>query len=114
MNLINQSKQVTIAAVVEEARTFRSRLVGLLGRDSLQADHTLWFDHCNSIHTCFMRFAIDVVFVDKNLKVRKVVRNLKPWRLVLPVFGAQSTFEFAAGAVSLEKVSVGDQLHVGH
>ena len=114
MSLINQSKQLTIVPTVDEATGFRVRLIGLMGRKSYEANRTLWFDACNTIHTCFMHFPIDVVFVDHNFVVRKVVRNLKPWRLVLPVFGAQSTFEFAAGVATPEKVSEGDQLHVGH
>ena len=113
MSLVNKSKKLTVAAHVEQALSFQQRLLGLMGRPTFACDHTIWFESCNSIHTCFMKFPIDVVFVDRHLVVRKVVRNLKPWRLVLPVWGAQSTFEFAAGVATTEKVSVGDQLHVG-
>jgi uncharacterized protein len=112
--LTNKSKNLILVAHVEQAKSMASRLKGLLGRDSLKSDQTLWLEPCNSIHTFFMKFAIDVVFVDKNLVVRKVVLNLPPWRLLAPVIGAQSVFEFAAGVLDTNKISPGDQLHVGH
>ncbi|MGE0761960.1 MAG: DUF192 domain-containing protein [Bdellovibrionales bacterium] len=112
--LFNQSKNLTVVPAIEDAKSVFTRLKGLLGRDSLATDSTLWIEPCNSIHTCFMRFPIDAVFVDRNLVVRKVVRGLKPWRLVPPVFGAVSVFEFAAGVATPDKVAEGDQLHVGH
>lgn len=58
-----------------------SRTKGLLGRKSLPLGEGLWIKRCNSIHTLFMRFAIDAVFVDDNLKVVSIYRNLKPWRI---------------------------------
>lgn len=63
------------------ARTFWERAKGLIGRESMAADEELVILHCNCIHTCFMRFAIDATFLDKNDKVVKVVRNIRPWRL---------------------------------
>jgi uncharacterized protein len=113
-SLINRSKNVVIARNVEQARTIFSRMQGLLGRAELSSDVTLWIGSCNSIHTFFMKFTIDAVFVDKNLVVRKVVRRIQPWRLVAPVWGASSVFEFAAGVATPAVVTEGDQLHVGH
>lgn len=112
--LFNQTRNVQIAENVEVAKSFWQRLRGLIGRPSWPSHQTLWFDDCNTIHTCFMQFSIDVVFVDKEFKVKKIIQNLKPWRWVPPVFHAHSVFEFAAGSLSEEKIRVGDQLHVGH
>lgn len=113
-NLINQTRELVVARQVEKAWSLGARLQGLLGRSSLEAEAALWIHPCNSIHTFFMKFAIDVIFVDGDLVVRKVVRHIPPWRLVLPVWKACSVFEMAAGQATPERVNEGDRLHVGH
>ncbi len=113
LRLTNLTKQTLLSEQVEVAATFTSRLVGLLNRSSMAPSEALWFHQCNSIHTYFMRFAIDAIFVDEQLRVKKVCRNLKPWRLVLPIWRASSVFEMAAGQASTDRVNEGDQLHVG-
>lgn len=112
--LLNRSKESAVVATqVVEAKSYWSRLVGLMGRKELAKSHALWLAPCDGgIHTFFMRFAIDCIFVDENLKVRRVVRNLKPWRLVLPISQVHGVFELCAGQA--ERVSEGDQLYVGH
>lgn len=90
-----------------------TRAKGLLGRASLPSDEVLWIKPCNNIHTFFMKFPIDVVFTDKNLKVVKVRRNVVPGRLILPVWKACNTFECAAGFLDRHQIREGDQLHVG-
>ena len=62
----------------EVARTLWQRL---MGRKSLPPGEGMLILKCNAIHTCFMRFAIDATFLDKNDQVVKVVRNIRPWRL---------------------------------
>lgn len=111
--LMNTTTNQTLIADLEVASTFLSRGKGLLGREELPSHQALWIHHCNSIHTFFMKFAIDCVFVDKNLKVRAIRKEVRPWRLILPVWGAASVIEMAAGTVSKGNVSVGDQLYVG-
>lgn len=98
---------------LEEARGFLSRGKGLLGRTHLPQDGGLWIHRCNSIHTFFMKFPIDCVFVDKNLTVKAIYSDVKPWRLLLPVWGASSVFELASGTASRMSIQVGDQLYVG-
>lgn len=107
------NKEVLLSQL-EVATTFINRGVGLLGRSNLKDNEALWIHSCNSIHTFFMKFSIDCVFVDKNLKVVKVVENVSPWRLVLPIWGAQSVFELKAGLAAKLKVKVGDTLYVGN
>ncbi len=65
----------------EVARTFFERARGLIGRTRLPDGEGLLILKCNAIHTCFMRFAIDATFLDKDDRVVKVVRNVRPWRL---------------------------------
>ena len=116
--LLNQTKNAEVASQVRVADSFFTRAKGLLGESSLAAGSTLWIKgsrlvSCNSIHTWFMRFPIDAVFVDRSLKVRAVYRDLGPWRMTIPVLGAVSVFEFPAGTLAKCPVDVGDQLHVG-
>lgn len=103
-----------VAQQVRFATSFVERTVGLMGKSDLPKGETLLIKGtklaaCNSVHTCFMRFPIDVVFVDDSMKVRSVVRNLKPWRITWPAFGATCAFEFSAGEVP-KALKVGDDL----
>ncbi len=110
--LFNKTKNLKISQEIFEARTFYSRLKGLLGKKNLEPGKSLWIDSCTSIHTFFMKFTIDAIFVDKKMVVRKCVSDLKPWRMTLPAFGAHSVFELPAGTVKDSKTQVGDQLDV--
>jgi uncharacterized membrane protein (UPF0127 family) len=102
-----------ILASVEFAHNPLRRAIGLLGRASLPIDQVMWLKPGNNIHTMFMRFAIDVIFVDKNLVVRKIHRQVKPGKLWLASWKANSTFECAAGFLDQHRIQEGDQLHVG-
>ena len=63
------------------ARTFFQRAKGLIGTRYLERGEGLLILRCNSIHTFFMSFPIDAVFLDRNDKIVKIVRNIRPWRL---------------------------------
>lgn len=64
----------------EVAETFAERAKGLIGRRGLEPGHGLLIKRCNCIHTFFMRFPIDAIFLDRDGKVVKTVRNIPPWR----------------------------------
>ncbi|NQY99540.1 MAG: DUF192 domain-containing protein [Bdellovibrionales bacterium] len=111
--LVNTSNGQTLANFVEVASTFAQRNKGLLGRETLDSNRTLWIHKCPSIHTFFMKFRLDVIFVDRNLKVTSVHRDVGPWRLIFyGGWGAKDVFEFTAGALSNREVQPGDQLNV--
>jgi uncharacterized membrane protein (UPF0127 family) len=110
MRLMVKDKE--IAKKVCVANSFASRCLGLMGRKSMAAEECLWIHSCNQIHTHFMRFAIDVIFVDANMKVLKIKSHIKPWRFTLPVLGADSVFEFMSQEIH-QRVQEGDHLHVG-
>ncbi len=97
---------------VEVAKTFWARGKGLLGRKGLLPEQGLWIHRCNSIHTFFMKFNIDCIFVDKFLKVKAVYSGVQPGRIILPVWGASSVFELAEGVIEKKQIQKGDQLHV--
>ena len=77
----------------------------------MSADEGLWIVPCGMVHTCFMRFAIDVVFLDRGLVVQKVAQRLVPWRLSPWVPSAHSVLECAAGSLG-GSVEIGDQLEI--
>mgnify|MGYP003683185045 CR=1 FL=1 len=111
--LLNQSKQKELISNLLVADTFATRAKGLMGKKTMAASDAVFFPRCNWIHTFFMSMPIDVVYVDKKMKVRKLQQNLKPWRWPAPVFRAHSVIEFAAGAINKDNIEVGDTLYVG-
>lgn len=81
------------------ARTFWTRLKGLMGEPGLPPGEGLLIRPCNSIHMFFMRFAIDVVFLDRDLRILKSIRDLAPGSLVGSIPGAFQVLEVAAGTL---------------
>ncbi len=114
MKLINETQKTTLIENLEIAKTFVTRNRGLLGRHELSENSALWIWHCNAIHTFFMKFAIDAVFIDRNMVVRKLKNNVKPGRIVLPVLRASSVIECQAGFIKRHGLNLGDKLHVDH
>jgi uncharacterized membrane protein (UPF0127 family) len=77
----------------------------------MEPEEGLWIVPCPMIHTLFMRFPIDVLFLDRDLRVRRVIENLKPWRLSPWVFSAYSCLELPGGKLD-GSVSEGDVLEI--
>jgi len=109
--LMNARTGEMVASAVELADTRATRRRGLLGRDSLDASTALVISPCFSIHTVNMRFAIDVVFVDRQGVVVRMLSDLKPWRLAITP-RARAVIEMAAGALRGRDVRVGDRLYL--
>jgi uncharacterized membrane protein (UPF0127 family) len=113
-----QSMRVVVAdtsrllAVAQLANTASTRMVGLLGRDSLPAGHGLILEPCRMIHTFTMRFAIDVVFYDRAFRVTRAVRNVKPSRFAWGGLRARYTLELPAGTLGANGLEPGTQLKV--
>lgn len=113
MGLVNLTQNYILADRVVTAHSFCQRSIGLLGKREWAKEKTLWIPRCNSVHTFFMKFAIDVVFVNKELKVTKICRSLTPGRITLPDLKATSVFEFSSTHNQLANLNLGDQLYVG-
>lgn len=108
----NRSKGgAVVASKVLVADDYESRSRGLLGRTSMEPGEGLWIVPCPMIHTFFMKFAIDVLFLDKQNNVVRVIEDLKPWRLSPWVWRARSVLELPSGALK-GSVSVGDRLEI--
>lgn len=95
---------------VRIADTFWTRFVGLMLQKPLPPATGLLITPCNSIHMCFMRFAIDAVYLDKQGKILKIVRNLRPWIGVSACWQAHSTLELTAGEADWLGLEVGQTL----
>lgn len=111
--LISKTRNQTLLSELKQARGFWQRGIGLLGTKSLSDEQALWILRCNAIHTYFMKFAIDCVFMDKHMKVCAIVRDVKPGKLVWPIWKASSVIEMKAGLAERIGLTLGEELHVG-
>lgn len=93
------------------ASTPLSRTRGLLGRDELPPGEGILLRPAGSIHTAFMRFPIDAVFLDRELRVVRIARHLAPWR-VAAARGARAVLELPAGESDRRGLDVGTRLEV--
>jgi uncharacterized membrane protein (UPF0127 family) len=107
--LMNESTGGTIASRVELALDRTSRRQGLLGRPCLPFTEALVISPCWMVHTGFMRFAIDVLFVNRHGVVVHVVLNMAPWRMAMSA-RAHLVIEMAAGAAAQRDINVGDRM----
>lgn len=85
------------------------RMKGLLGSDPLEQEQGLLIKPCNSIHTFFMGYPLDVAFLDKQNRVCHIAENLRAWRCSAS-FKAASVIEMAAGSIHKKQINLGDQL----
>lgn len=109
MRIRNLTQQTEIASCAEVADTAASRNKGLLGRTGLPSGGGLWIVPCESVHTFFMKFPLDLVYLDRNKKVRKARGNVGPWRLS-GCLSAHSIIELPAGTIEKTQTRRGDQL----
>jgi uncharacterized protein len=89
-----------------------ARTIGLLGRSKMDDDEALWFDSCSAIHTLGMRMPIDVLFLDHDATVIRVVRRAKPWLPWIGARRARNVLELAGGACERVGITSGMQLEV--
>ena len=81
------------------ASSFLSRFRGLMGRRELPVGEGLCIQNCGSIHMFFMRFAIDVAFVNGDGRILHACHTIRPWRISRPVFGSKAALELPAGTL---------------
>jgi uncharacterized protein len=108
--VINENRGVALAQTAERAESAFARLKGLLGRNSLAEGSGLHIDPCDAIHTFFMQFSIDVVFLDAGGRAVHLVHAMPPWRATRVYFSARSVLELPPGTLSKTGTQVGDRL----
>lgn len=112
LRVVNRSKGTVVAEQAWLAQGFWSRFVGLWGRRGLAPGQGLLLTPCSSIHTLFMRFTIDAVFLDNRDAVVKVSPWLRPFRLALGSRRARKVLELPAGTIARSGTGVGDRLDI--
>jgi uncharacterized membrane protein (UPF0127 family) len=105
--LRNRRTNARIAGTLLPAFDPASRRTGLLGRNSLEAGTAMIIAPTNAIHTCFMRFAIDVAFVRRDGTIVKIANHMRPWRFAAAWSGF-AVIEMAAGGLEQSETRVGD------
>lgn len=112
MKVYNSSKNNLVADKVFVADNFVTRTIGLISKKEILEGEGMVIKPCCSIHTFFMRFDIDVLFVNKKNEVVAVYENVKPNR-VLPIhFNSEYVIELPAGGVSSKNIQKGDLLNM--
>lgn len=109
--LRNDRTNCALATRLDAAFDSRRRRRGLLDRTHLDPGAAMILAPCAAVHTFFMRFAIDVVFVRRNGTVEKVVANVKPWRIAVAP-RAFAVIEVSSGAAAGSGTMRGDRLRV--
>lgn len=105
----NETRQTVLAEAADLADTSAKRRTGLLKHKRLDQGQGLWISPCESVHTFFMKFPIDLVYIDRKKQVRKVRHAVPAWRLSA-CFSAHSVIELPAGTVERTRTEPGDQL----
>ncbi|OVE75378.1 hypothetical protein BVX97_04715 [bacterium E08(2017)] len=105
-----QRDSKVIFSNVNIAEKLSERMVGLLAHKELPAEHALWIDPCSSIHTFMMKFSIDVIFLDRDMTVVKICRDVAPGNMVFGGMSARSTVEIASGWLAEDMLKVGQKL----
>ena len=101
-----------LACNLVKADNLLARLKGLLGRNSLPPGEALLLKPCNGIHTFGMRFAIDVIFLDRENRIVAVTKELPPNHLTRIYFHAASVLELPAGTVEATATAIGNQIEI--
>ena len=107
----NKTRDTVLGESVEIADTSEKRRVGLLKYERLDSGSGLWIVPCESVHTFFMKFPIDLIYLDKHRKVRKVRHAVAPWRLSA-CLTAHSILELPAGTAKTSGTLPGDELSI--
>jgi uncharacterized protein len=110
--IMNKNTGTIIVRRLVKAKNFWSRFWGLMPRKYINGDEGLLLTPCNSVHTFFMSFPIDVVYLDSSMKVIAIFENVKPWRVLPMKKGGRYVLETTPGLINHTKTAVGDLLQV--
>jgi uncharacterized membrane protein (UPF0127 family) len=107
LQLTNTTRKTRLATNVEVAGSGVKRSKGLLGRSGLGPGEALWIVPCEAVHTFGMKFPIDLIYLDRHHRIRKIRKNVRPWRMSACIT-AYSVIELAAGAIQENDAQPGD------
>lgn len=109
LRVFNRTRHTVLGTSVQMADCGATRRKGLLGRSGLSSGEGIWIVPCESVHTFWMKFPIDLVYLDRNKKVKKVRSGVGPWR-VSACLSAHSVLELVSGTISTTQTRPGDTL----
>jgi uncharacterized protein len=112
LSFVNQSKATAIGDKIAVADTFLTRFLGLMGKRALSSGSGLWITPCSGVHTCWMRMTIDVVALDRELRVVRTGHSVRPWRLSGLGLRTHSVLELPQGRIAACGVEIGDRLEI--
>ncbi len=112
ITITDETRGTTLGDRIQVADTSLTRVVGLLGRRGVDAGSGLWIKPSSGVHTFFMRFPIDVIGLDKNLRVIKLWQDLVPWRVTSVSLQLRSVVELSAGRIAECGIQLGDVLRI--
>lgn len=107
----NLTRDVVLADAAEVADTSDKRRTGLLKHTNLAPGEGLWIVPCESVHSFFMKFTIDVLYLDRQHRVKKIRSEMVPWR-ASACLTAHSVLELPAGSIARTGTQKGDQLEI--
>jgi len=107
LRVSNLTRNTVLATRMEVADSSPKRNKGLLGRDHLSLGEGLWIIPCDAVHTIGMRFAIDLIYLDRKNQIKKVCRSVPPWRMS-GCLAAHSVLELPAGTARTTETRAGD------
>lgn len=110
--MIHKTKKINLGLRIIPANNFWLRIKGLLFHKEPVVEEGLLITPCNSIHMFFMRFPIDVIFLNQSNTVVKIVPNVKPWTFIAPVRAAHSTLELPSGTINKSNICEGDTINL--
>lgn len=108
----NQTRGTTVVERCKVAEGIAQRILGLHLLPRLEAGQGLLLPGATTIDTTFMGYPIDLVFLDRSLRVTRVVADMRPWRMVLRAYGGRDCLELPAGAAAASQTQAGDQLEL--
>lgn len=111
VRIVNQTRQRVLAESADVADDSRKRRTGLLKHTSLEPGQGLWIVPSEGVHSFGMKFTIDVLFLDKKRRVRKMRASMVPRRIALCLM-AHSVLELPEGTIADTGTQVGDQLEI--
>src|SRR5437868_2964698 len=112
MSIVNTTRNTTLADKARRAASFVDRGRGLMLSDPLPSGGGLVIEPCNSIHMFFMRYPLDILFLDEQGKVLFMYKGIKPWRMGRIVRGARMAVELPEGVIDRTGTQLGDKLTI--
>lgn len=105
----NLTRGTVIGEAIQSAETSAERRTGLLKHDKLEEGTGLWIVPCEAVHTFFMKFAIDLIYLDRKHRVRGIRKAVVPWRLSI-CLPAHSVLELPQGTIDRTDTRRGDEM----